>query len=174
MGKRKLGSVARCGESACGLPTDLHELLTDAMRAAAELRVAEAESAYRLALLVRAATGRRLGRGGSALAACAKQLGVSRSTLQPFSSIASRWSPQELRTLFERSDSRSLSVSHLLIIGQLPGPARDRWIERILAEGLGVHELRSRLTAGAAPPVGRSSDRTRPTLESIVKDQARS
>jgi hypothetical protein len=147
MEKRKLRRVPPDSASVCVLPVDLHEFVADALRSATDLRQAEAENAYRLALLVRAATGRRLGRGGSALAACAKLLGVSRSTLQPFSSIASRWSPQELRALFERSDSRFLSVSHLLLIGQLPRTARNPWIKRVLEEGLGVHELRRRLAA---------------------------
>jgi hypothetical protein len=172
--KRKLGSVAPCSEGACLLPADLHEFLAAARRAAAELRLAEAENAYRLALLVRAATGRHGGRGGSALAARAQLLGVSRSTLQPFSIIASCWSPDELRTIFERSDSRSLSVSHLLLIGQLPGPTRHQWIERVLAEGLGVHELRSRLKAAATGPVGRSGNRTPLALVTIDKEHSRS
>jgi hypothetical protein len=146
MEKRKMERVHRGNESSRGLPADLNELVAGARRSAADLRVAEAENAYRLALLVREATGRQLAGGGSALTACAALLGVSRSTLQPFSIIASCWSTQELQTLFQRSRNRCLSVSHLLLIGRLPQPARNQWMERVLAEGLGVHELRHRLS----------------------------
>src|ERR1700730_6956325 len=152
MGRRKLGSVPSGGETPA-LPADLHHCVADARRAAVALRLAEAENAYRLALLVGAATGRRLGHEGSAIEACAKMLGVARSTLQPFAIIAVCWSPQELRTLFGYGD-RSLSVSHLLIAARLPRPARDQWLERVHAERLGVHEFRRRLKDEAAEAVG--------------------
>jgi hypothetical protein len=145
MGKRNGSGRPPAIESGVDLPTDLEELVSDAWQAARDLRLAEAENAHRIALLAQASTGRRLAGGGSAVEACAKRLGLARTTLQPFSALARCWSRQELRAIFARTHTGCLSISHLLLVSQLPRSARNRWIRDLLMGGCGVRELRSTL-----------------------------
>jgi hypothetical protein len=154
------------------LPHDLTELVAVAEQAARDLRLAEAEHAYRLALVARAATGRRLAKGGGALEVCASRLGLARSTLQAFSTLACCWSREELRAMFARAPSASLSISHLLLVSQLPRPERHRTIEQILDGSLGVRELRRMFDSNGATScrtVPESADRDR-GLESLDQD----
>jgi hypothetical protein len=125
---------------------DLEQLVDDALCAANELRFAHSEYAYRLAVLARAATGRRL-HTGSAIDACARALGIRRQTLQPYAILTLRWKPDELRALFKRpgANGKPLSTSHLLLLARLPRSEREYWVERALTDGMEVHELRARL-----------------------------
>ena len=84
---------------------------------------------------------------------CARQVGVARTTLHAFSIIANRWQLPELRALFLRRDpeGRALSATHLLLVGRLPRAARERWIERVLADGLDVRALKSAMREGNEP-----------------------
>jgi hypothetical protein len=63
------------------LSAELLQLANDARSARAALEVTSAEYAYRLAVLARAASGRRAGEG-SAMEACARAAHVSRQVLQ--------------------------------------------------------------------------------------------
>jgi hypothetical protein len=126
------------------LPEDLLDLLEAVNRAAAGIRVAEAEHACRIAALARASAGRRAPHGLTATEACARALGVARSTLQAFAALAARWTPDDLRMMFGRRDARgrALSLSQILLISRLPRGAREQCVQRILAQGLSVRELR--------------------------------
>jgi hypothetical protein len=124
----------------------MHELVVAAVEAGARLHAAEAEYAFRMAAVARAAR-----RGGatesSAVRACASALGITRQTLQPYALIGMRWTPEELRSLLERHDcnGRRISLSHLLILSRLSHAERQRRTEEVFAEGLAVHELRERI-----------------------------
>jgi hypothetical protein len=138
---------------------DIARLVDEALRAANDLRRAHSEYAYRLAVLARAATGRRLSKG-SAIEECARALGIRRQTLQPYSILTLRWKPEELRVLFGRpgANGRALSTSHLLLLARLPKSERDHWVERTLTEGLEVHELRARLRRSQEPELEPRAD----------------
>jgi hypothetical protein len=133
----------------------LCEVVADAARAGLDAKRAEAEYVYRVAIVARAATGRRLS-GMSALEACARSLGLARRTLQQLAIIAMRWTVFEYRALLERQGAggHSLTTSHLLMIAPLARGAREHWIERTLAEGLEVRELRERIAHDGGPSDG--------------------
>jgi hypothetical protein len=161
MGSGEMGSggeTPRCdspdgARREADLPEDLRDLLDAVRRAAVDIRAAEAEHACRIATLARASAGRHARHGLTATEACARALGVARSTLQAFATLAARWSPEDLRTMFQRRDprGRALSLSNLLVISRLPRVAREQCIHRIFREGLSVRELRERNgRAGAA------------------------
>jgi hypothetical protein len=124
----------------------LHDLVAGVQQAVSTLRDAEAQYILRMAEVARAAR-----RGGvadeSSINHCARALGISRQTLQPFAIVGLRWTARDLRELFERRDchGRPISLSHLLVLARLPQADRSRWIEVVLAEGTPVHELRERL-----------------------------
>jgi hypothetical protein len=124
----------------------LHDLVAGVQQAVSTLRDAEAQYVLRMAEVARAAR-----RGGvadeSSINHCARALGISRQTLQPYAIVALRWTTKDLRDLFERRDchGRPISLSHLLVLARLPQADRSRWIEVVLAEGTPVHELRARL-----------------------------
>jgi hypothetical protein len=144
------------------LPEDLRELLQAVNLAAIDIRVAEAEHACRIAALASASAGRHTRRGLTATEACARALGVACSTLQAFAALATRWTPEDLRTIFQQGDARgrALSVSQLLLISRLPRGAREQCLQRILAEGLSVRELRKAiLRADDAANEQRGSER---------------
>lgn len=118
----------------------LQPLIDGALQAMRQQRACEADVAYRLALLAHAA---RSSRG--TFATCARALGVSRQTLQPYALVAEQWSADELRTLLaERRTSlgEPISISHLVLLAKLPRPACDRILERVFSEGLTVRQLR--------------------------------
>lgn len=133
-------------EGVAQLPPELRPLAQDALDAFAKGRDVEAEQAYRLALLARAARAHSSAKR-SGLADCARAIGVSRQTLQPYAVLASRWSPKELKELLARRNihGEPISVSHLMQLARLPRPVRDAWTERVFAEGLTVRELRDLL-----------------------------
>jgi hypothetical protein len=130
------------------LPADLHGLVRNASQAGEAVRAAEAEYAYRLALVARAALGRRAG-AESAIDACSAALGVSRQSLQPFALVATRWASHDLLSLFTRrcSNGRPLSMSHLLLLVRLPRTDREVWANRALQESLDVRQLREAISA---------------------------
>jgi DNA-binding response OmpR family regulator len=137
------------------LPEDLRELVGGVLSTAVELGTKESEYAYRLALLARAANGRRL-RGRSATEACADAVNVSRQTLQVYATVAARWEPEALPALFKRRDckGRPLTTSHLVAIARAPQSSRDELIEHALREGLDVRQLQALVAngGGEAPP----------------------
>jgi hypothetical protein len=150
---RRLAIVSRAAHREADLPDDLRELLEAVNRASIDIRAAEAERACRIAALARAAAGRHARHGLTATEACARALGVARSTLQAFAALAARWTPEDLRTMFRHHDAggRALSVSQLLLISRLPRQQRTECVQRILAEGLSVRELRKAIRpAGVA------------------------
>jgi hypothetical protein len=71
--------------------------------------------------------------------------------------------------MFGRARSACLSVSHLLLVSQLPRLERRRRIEQILDRNLGVRELRRIFNSDATKSwtVEQSTDRT---LESLDHD----
>jgi hypothetical protein len=75
------------------LQEDLLGLVEAVNRAAVGIRVAEAEHAFLITVLARASAGRHTQHGLTATEACARALGVARSTLQAFASLAARWRP---------------------------------------------------------------------------------
>lgn len=129
------------------LPEELLSRVLDVVRAEERVRLAEADHAYQLALLAREASARRLPSGRSALAACARAVGVARTTLTAFSLVAHRWNLREVRALLLQRDARGkhLSVTHLIAMAQLPKSARTAWIERALGDGLDVRALKRAL-----------------------------
>jgi CheY-like chemotaxis protein len=133
------------------LPADLRALAEDVLDSFAKERDLEAEQAYRLALLAKAAFAHRSPRG-SAIEACARAVGLSRQTLQPYAIVASRWSAPELKHLLaerRNANGEPISISHLVVLAKLPRPARDTWLERVFAEGLTVRQLRDILKGAA-------------------------
>jgi hypothetical protein len=124
----------------------LENAVADAIRAARDAKLAEAEYAYKMAIVAQVAAGRRLS-GMSAVEASARSLGVTRRTLQQWAILATRWTLAECRVLLERRgpDGNSLTVSHLLVVASLPREARKHWIERALLDGLAVRELRAHI-----------------------------
>ncbi|HSY21881.1 MAG TPA: hypothetical protein VK841_07195 [Polyangiaceae bacterium] len=155
----------------------LHDLVAGVQQAVSTLRDAEAQYILRMAEVARAAR-----RGGAAdessINHCARALGISRQTLQPYAIVALRWTAQDLRDLFERRDchGRPISLSHLLVLARLPLADRSRWIEVVLAEGTPVHELRARLRKmrnACAPAAFADGQRSRsPSNRSSVIAQA--
>ena len=126
------------------LPEDLRILAEDVLDSFAREHALHAEQAYRLALLAKAAFARASPRG-SPIEACARAVGLSRQTLQPYAIVASRWSAPELKHLLaERRNARGepISISHLVVLAKLPRGTRDAWIERVFAESLTVRQLR--------------------------------
>jgi hypothetical protein len=85
--------------------------------------------------------------------ACAMEIGLARSTLTVFSILATRWAPDQLRTLFERRGlrGRSLSLTQLVLIARRPRPEGAQWIERVLGEDCDVRELKERMRKGHGP-----------------------
>jgi len=154
------------------LPADLRELIDEVRRATACIRVAQAEHAYRLALLAKAATSRRLANRLAAMEACARHVGVARTTLHAFSILATRWGLDELRELFIRQDAngQALSVTHLLLVGHLPRATRDRWINRVLTEGLDVRSLKSLMRSGRPHAHETTGDDATPA-SNVVSDE---
>jgi CheY-like chemotaxis protein len=129
------------------LPPDLRALAGDVLDVFAQERSLEAEQAYRLALLAQAAFA-SVGRDWSVIEACARAVGLSRQTLQPYATVAARWSAPELRQLLAaRRNVRGepISISHLVLLARLSNPARDQWTERVFDEGLTVRQLRELL-----------------------------
>jgi hypothetical protein len=124
------------------IPPDLHSRILDAIEATADVRDAQAEHAYRVALLARSAIGR-----GRVFVSCARALGMQRQTLQPFALVATRWSPEDLRSLFSARDAhgRPLSISHLQLLARLPRGERNEWLVAVLRDCIDVHSLRERL-----------------------------
>lgn len=118
----------------------LQPLIDGALEAIRQQRACEADLAFRLALLAHAARNSR-----GTFATCARALGVSRQTLQPYALVAEQWSGDELRTLLaERRNSlgEPISISHLVLLAKVPRPACDRIVERVFSEGLTVRQLR--------------------------------
>ena len=142
------------------LPADLGALVFEVLRAADAEGRAHADYAYRLANLARAVSSRS-GYGHRVAEKCAIAANVSRSELQRFIAITTRWTPSEIRTLLCHRDDhgRSLTVHHLLSI--LTAPANERsHIERSLREGQDVGKLRSflkSLPSRDRRPVGQKS-----------------
>jgi DNA-binding NarL/FixJ family response regulator len=133
------------------LPDDLRTLAGDVLDTFARERALHAEQAYRLALLAKAAFAHPSLKG-SPIEACARAVGLSRQTLQPYALVATRWSAPELRHLLaERRNSRGepISISHLVLLAKLPRATRDTWTERVFAEGLTVRQLREILKVAA-------------------------
>jgi hypothetical protein len=132
------------GEAEEELPDDLRTLAEDVLDSFAEEHALHAEQAYRLALLAKAAFARGSSKG-SPIEACARAVGLSRQTLQPYAIVASRWSAPELKHLLaERRNTRGepISISHLVVLAKLPRGTREAWIERVFAEALTVRQLR--------------------------------
>jgi DNA-binding response OmpR family regulator len=131
------------------LPEDLRELVGGVLSTAVELGTKESEYAYRLALLARAANGRRLD-GRSATGACADAVSVSRQTLRLYASVAARWEPEDLPALLRRRDckGRPLTTSHLVAIARAPRSSRDELTERALRDGLDVRQLHALVADG--------------------------
>lgn len=129
------------------LPADLRGLADDVLDVFAQERSLEAEQAYRLAMLAQAAFASE-GRDWSVIEACARAVGLSRQTLQPYATVAARWSAPELRHLLaERRNAHGhpISISHLVLLARLSNPARDQWLERVFDEALTVRQLRELL-----------------------------
>lgn len=140
--------AARCGppsaETEGDLPDDLRALAGDVLDTFAREHELHAEQAYRLALLAKAAFARGSSKG-SPIEACARAVGLSRQTLQPYAIVASRWSAPELKHLLaERRNAQGqpISISHLVVLAKLPRGMRETWIERVFAEALTVRQLR--------------------------------
>jgi DNA-binding response OmpR family regulator len=129
------------------LPSELRVLADDVLDVFAQERSIEAEQAYRLALLAQAAFASEE-RDWSVIEACARAVGLSRQTLQPYATVASRWTaPELLHLLAERRNARGepISISHLVLLARLSNPARSQWLERVFDEGLTVRQLRELL-----------------------------
>jgi hypothetical protein len=129
------------------LPGDLRALADDVLDVFAQERSLGAEQAYRLAMLAQAAFATE-GRDWSVIEACARAVGLSRQTLQPYATVAARWSAPDLRHLLaDRRNARGepISISHLVLLARLANPARDHWLERVFDEGLTVRQLRELL-----------------------------
>jgi CheY-like chemotaxis protein len=130
------------------LPADLRILAEDVLDAFAKERALQADLAYRLALLAQGAAASTAASGTSIFEACARAVGLSRQTLQPYATVAARWTGPELRQLLaERRNVRGepISISHLVELARLSNPTRDEWLERVYAEGLTVRQLRDLL-----------------------------
>jgi hypothetical protein len=134
------------GGAQADVAPDVWDAVADAVRAAREVRLAEAEHAYKMAIVARVAAGRRCS-GRSAVEVSARSLGVTRRTLQQFAILATRWTFDEYRVLLERRgpSGHSLTVSHLLVVAPLSREAREHWIARVLLEGLAVRTLRAQI-----------------------------
>jgi DNA-binding response OmpR family regulator len=135
----------RADDDGEGLPDDLRALAEDVLDSFAKEHELHAEQAYRLALLAKAAFARASSSKGSPIEACARAVGLSRQTLQPYAIVASRWSAPELKHLLaERRNAQGepISISHLVVLAKLPRGTRETWIERVFAEALTVRQLR--------------------------------
>jgi DNA-binding response OmpR family regulator len=123
------------------LPEDLHKLVLDVLRAAANQDVARDEYSHCLALLARGASGRTLSRG-SAVAACADAAGVSRQTLENYVTVTARWSPLALRELLQCHDSNGnvVTMSHLRRLARAPRALRDHITVSILEGAFDLSE----------------------------------
>jgi CheY-like chemotaxis protein len=141
------------------LPEDLRQLVTDVLKATETLGIAHAERAYRVALLARAVSG-RTHFGRSVIDSCAKAAQVSRSMLQEYIAVTTRWKPRELRSLLRLHDrrGRSLTLAHLLTVVRAPAALRPE-LERVIRETTDLrllqelvvdHEKRSRLSESCA------------------------
>jgi hypothetical protein len=126
------------------LPPALQLLVDDARDALAEGRLVQADQAYRLALVARAASSDPTG-GGQVANECGRALGLARPTLLAYALLASRFSAAEFRELLavrRNVHGEHLTVSHLQLLARLPRQARQVWTERAFSEGLSVRELR--------------------------------
>ncbi len=130
----------------CDLPSDLQTVFERARQSLGVLENVEADCAYHLALLARATAHRRIGTK-TAAEACAEALGRAPQTLRPFAILAAKWDPGDLRDLLALRDcyGKRLSVSHLQLLGRLSRSARQVWLQRTLAGGLSVRELRNEI-----------------------------
>jgi CheY-like chemotaxis protein len=123
------------------VPRDLSDLAR-AVREAADLRgKAHAEYAYRMALLARAVSS-HAHRGLGLTESCARAVNVSRSELQRFTTLTTRWTPAEIRSLLTLRDShgRTVTVHHLLSIATAPRPLRSR-LEQAVRDGTEVRQV---------------------------------
>jgi DNA-binding response OmpR family regulator len=123
------------------LPEDLHKLVLDVLRAAANQDVARDEYSHCLALLARGASGRTISRG-SAVAACADAAGVSRQTLENYVTVTARWGPLTLRELLQRRDSNgnAVTLSHLRRLARAPRATREHITVSILEGAFDLSE----------------------------------
>lgn len=146
MKARQASTIFPIGEAREALPSELSSLVAEVRAAARAANKAEAEYVCQLALLARAAYGRRAA-GGDAMTVCAKAVGLTRQTLQPFVRIALCWTKDELCDLLAGGDpnGRALTSSHLAALARLPRSKRAHWTERALTEGMHVRELRKRV-----------------------------
>jgi CheY-like chemotaxis protein len=146
--ERAVASHTPPAPDADALPPDLRVLAEDVLDAFAKERTLQADLAYRLALLAQGAASSTAASGSSIFEACARAVGLSRQTLQPYATVAARWTGPELRRLLaERRNVRGepISISHLVELARLSNPTRDEWLERVYAEGLTVRQLRDLL-----------------------------
>lgn len=128
------------------LPPDLQRSVQAAAAARRRESEAHAETALELARVAQSALAHG-GRGGSMVRACARALGLHRTTLQSYAQIT-RWSVSELRVLLvERRNvlGEPISISHLALLAPLPRSRRLVWTERVFAQGMTAHELRKAL-----------------------------
>jgi CheY-like chemotaxis protein len=127
------------------LPADLEKVVSGALHVGADLGALEAEHAYHLALVARAATGRRVG-GRSAVAICAEALGMARPTLQAYVSLIARWSAIDIKRLLGRRDCNGrsvITVSQLMLIARAPGAQRAFLLEQAARGDVDIRCLRS-------------------------------
>jgi CheY-like chemotaxis protein len=130
------------------LTPELRVLAEDVLDAFARERTLQADLAYRLALLAQGAAASTTSPGASIIEACARAVGLSRQTLQPYATVAARWTGPELRQLLAERRNKfgePISISHLVELARLSNPTRDEWLERVFAEGLTVRQLRDLL-----------------------------
>lgn len=123
-------------------PKEFDALIDGARHAFARQRTAEADLAYHLTVLARAAG------SGRNTALCARALGISRQTLSPYALVGSQWTASELEALLANRRNvhgDPISISHLVLLARVPATDRDRWLERTFENGLTVRELRRQL-----------------------------
>jgi hypothetical protein len=129
------------------LPDDFSHIIAEIESVS---QTAQARRIWLLALLARAAHGRRAGEIGC-VKLCAEALRLSRRAFEPYALVARCWTEEELSVLLARRDKRGrcLTASHLLVLAPLPRALRAQWTEFSLIQGLSVRELRQGLRCAA-------------------------
>lgn len=133
------------------LPEGLARVVKDALDVRADLGAIEAEYAYHLVLVARAATGLRVG-GRSAVAICAEALGMARPTLQAYVSLIARYSATEIKRLLTLRDCHGRSVvtmSHLMLVARAPLTRREQLLEQVARGDADIRQLRLLLRSRA-------------------------
>jgi DNA-binding response OmpR family regulator len=141
---------ARTEHALAVVPPSLHALASAVLEAEAFEETWYAECSYRLALLASAAS---VHASTGALQHCALAFGIGLESMRQHALVGSRWAPDELRRLLiERRNAKGehITVSHLYELAGLSGPARQAWVERVLARSLTVNALREELRAHPA------------------------